>query len=137
MKSKKIFLVALTVMCAMAITSAFIACGKDDSNDVKTFSYHIGFGSITYSSTTTGSSTSSDGGLSTWMHSILNAYETALGVSSDSFSKTGKQAECDKQVFDACKRAEEKVNDIRGGSATIIITNVTAGNTVYTYNVQP
>jgi len=135
MKTKKIFLLALTVMCAMAITSAFIACGKDDSNDVKTFSYRVYTDSYHYTSFST--DPHDDGGFTNWMHSIINAYETALGASSDSFTRTGKQAECDKQVFDACKRAEEKVKEIRGGSTTVYVTNDTAGNLVYSYQVQP
>ena len=140
MKTKKFFLVALTVLCAMTMTSVFTACGSDDDkDDVKTFSYAITFDFHSYASSTdlTDPNASKDDGFSTWMNSILNAYRSALGTSTDQFTKTGKQGECDKQVYEACKTAEETVKNIRGGSATVAVTNVTTGKQVYSYQVQP
>lgn len=142
MKTKKFFLVALTVLCAMTMTSVFTACGSDDDkDDVKTFSYAITFDFHSFASSTeydpTNPNASADGGFSDWMNSILNSYRSALGTSTDQFTKTGTQGECDKQVYEACKKAEETVKDIRGGSATVAVTNTTTGKQVYSYQVQP
>ena len=131
MKTKKFFLAAFVAMCAMAMTTVFTACGSDDDDSTKTFSYGIYIDNVTYS-WHDGEQTSTE-----WMAAITNAYKTALGVTSDPFTKTGKEAECDKQVYEACKKAESTVATIKGGSATVIVKNNTTGKTVYTYQVQP
>ena len=131
MKTKKFFLAAFVAMCAMAMTTVFTACGSDDDDSTKTFSYGIYFDNVSYSW--------HDGeqNMSEWIASITGAYEAALGVTTDQFTKTGKEAECDKQVYEACKKAESTVATIKGGSATVMVINNTTGKTVYTYRVQP
>ena len=134
MKTKKTLLVALTVMCAMAISSSFVACGSDDDDGVKTFSYTIDFGSYTYIGNLNLESLDAP---QVWYSSLINAYTSALGISTTVFKKTGNQAECDQQVYDACKRAEETVKTLRGGSTTVSVANTTVGKIVYSYQVQP
>jgi hypothetical protein len=131
MKTKKLFLATFAAMCALAMTTVFTACGSDDDDSAKTYSYGIFLENEIYS-WQDGKPTVSE-----WIASITGAYKTALGVTSDTFTKTGKEAECNKQVYDACKKAESTVATIKGGSATVMVINSTTGKTVYTYKVQP
>ena len=108
----------------------FSACG-DDEDEVKTFSYTLYLDPRTYSWSGDESS------LNQWMNSILNAYKAELGISSDTFSKTGTQSECDNKVIEDCKKAEATVKEIRGGVATVIVLNNTVNKTVYSYTLQP
>ena len=130
MKTKKFFLAAFVAMCAMAMTTVFTACGSDDDDSTKTFSYGIYFDNVSYAS-------QGEVNLTEWIAAVTGAYKTALGVTSDQFTKTGKEAECDKQVYEACKNAESTVATIKGVSGTVIVKNNTTGKTVYTYQVQP
>lgn len=137
MKTKRFFLAALTVMCVMAITSVFAGCSSDDDEE-KTYSYAIGYDNVSYASITDlNDPNAKDAGITAWLNSITNAYESALGVTSDRFTRTGKQDDCDKQVAADCKKAEETVKNIRGGSILVIVTNTTTGKRVYSYQVQP
>ena len=136
MKTKKTLLVALALMCAMAISSSCVACGSDDDDGVKTFSYNLYSDGLTYFVHNLDPEAYQNT-VMPWLNSIMTPYRTALGTSSDLFTRTGKQAECDQQVFDACKRAEETVKDIRGGSTTVYVVNNTVGKIVYSYQVQP
>ncbi len=131
MKTKIFFLAAFVAVCAIAMTTVFTACGSDDDDSTKTFSYSIYVDNETY--------VWEDGEptVSEWSAAITGAYETALGVTSVTFTKTGKEAECDKQVYDACKNAESTVVTIKGGSGTVTVKNNTTGKTVYAYRVQP
>ena len=131
MKTKKFFLAAFVAVCAIAMTTVFTACGSDDDDSTKTFSYSIYVDNETY--------VWEDGEptVSEWIAAITGAYETALGVTSGTFKKTGQEAECDKQVYDACNNAESTVATIKGGSGTVTVKNNTTGKTVYTYRVQP
>ena len=133
---KKLMTLAAVLCCAMTMT-VFTACGSDD-NDVRTYSYTITFDNYYYYSheSLDFDNPSSDIGFSTWMNSILGAYKNSLGISSDTFTLNGTQSECDAKVYEACKKAEETVKNIKGGSATVAVTNTTAGKKVYSYTVQ-
>lgn len=126
------------VLCCLVVLTVFNSCNKDE-DDVRTYSYTITYDIHYYSSheTLDFDNPSSDIGLSTWMNSILGAYKKSLGFSSDSFTLNGTQSECDAKVYEACKKAEETVKNIKGGSATVAVTNTTAGKKVYSYTVQP
>ena len=129
---KKILMTLAAALCCAMTTTVFTACSSDDDDDsTKTFSYTIYFEPGTYA----WQSGSAD--FSQWMNSILSAYKTALGVSGETFSKTGKEADCNKAVQDGCKNAESTVATIKGGSATVMVKNNTTGKTVYTYQVRP
>ena len=135
---KKYFMTLAAVLCCAMIVTAFTSCNKDE-NDVRTYSYTITFDNYFYSSheSLDFDNPPSDGGFSSWMNSILGAYKNSLGVSSDTFTLNGTQSECDAKVYEACKKAEETVKNIKGGSATVAVTNTTAGKKVYSYTVQP
>ena len=130
MKTKKFILAAVTMVCAFVVTNLFTACSSDEDS-IKAFSYTIYVDPITYAWQ------NDDPNFMAWVNSIQNAYQTALGVSGNSFSKTGKEAECDKAVQDGCKKAESTVANIKGGTAEVMVKNNTTGRTVYTYKVLP
>jgi len=64
-----------------------------------------------------------------WRNAVLDVYETALGVGSEEFTKQGTQEECDKEVLEACKRAEGSLRI--GGTGEIVVQNNTTRQTVY------
>ena len=133
MKTRDFTFAVLTMVCAFVVTNLFTACSSSSSDEdsIKAFSYTIYVEPVTY--------IWEDGNpdLMEWLNSIKSAYETALGVSSDSFSKTGKEAECNKAVQDDCKKAESTVANIKGGTANVMVKNNTSGKTVYSYKVLP
>lgn len=64
-----------------------------------------------------------------WRNNVLEIYESALGVGSEEFTKQGEQEQCDKEVLEACKRAEASLRF--GGTGEIVVENTTARKTVY------
>ena len=128
---KKILMTLAAVLCCAMTTTVFTACGSDDDDSTKTFSYGIYFDNVTYATQ------GGEPNMSEWIAAVTGAYKAALGVTSDKFTKTGKEAECDKQVYEACKKAESTVATIKGISATVLVINNTTDKTVYTYHVQP
>lgn len=137
MKMKKLMMAAVALICMTMTCVVLTACGDDDKDDSKAYSYAITveFKSLSYETPLDGSG--NDKMIETWTNSILDAYKSALGVASESFTLNGTQAECDKKVQDACKKAETTVATIKGGSGTVAVRNITANKTVYTYQVQP
>ena len=132
---KKLMMAAVALICMTMTSVALTACGGDDSNDSpRTHSYALTFEMSSYSYI--GDIDATETAI-TWANSILSAYESALGVSSETFTLNGTQSECDKKVQDACKKAEATVATIKGGSGTVTVRNITANKTVYTYQVQP
>jgi hypothetical protein len=69
-----------------------------------------------------------------WRNSVMNIYQTALGTDSEKFTKHGSQEECDREVLDACKRAEMSLSV--GGSGEVKVHNNTANKTVYRRIIQ-
>ena len=120
---KKVLLVIAVVLCC----AVFTGCNKDKD---KTYNYEIGFEvrDIWWSG--------DDAAVNEWAQSIEAAYETALGVNSKSFTKTGKEADCDQEVKDACKKAEPDVDNMNHlGDGVLAVKNLTTGKEVYTYSV--
>lgn len=134
--TKRFFLAALTVMCAMSLPLVFTSCSSDDDDDVKTFAYAIGIEvqQVTWTEELGGNS---EDYVSVWYKTVSGAYQTALGATGDYFSRTGKEAECDKKVSEDCKKAEETVKNLKGGSGIVTVRNTTTGKTVYSYQIQP
>ena len=69
-----------------------------------------------------------------WRNTVMKIYQTELGTDSDKFSKNGSQEECDREVLDACKRAETSLKF--GGAGEITVYNVTVNKTVYRRIIQ-
>lgn len=125
---------AVALICMTMTSVALTACGSDDDDNTKTYNYEI---FLELKSISWESPIEEDNDVpAEWKNSILNAYKSALGVSSNTFSLNGTQTECDKKVQDACKKAEATVATIKGGSGTVTVKNNTANKTVYTYQVQ-
>lgn len=135
---KKLLMAAIAFIC-MAMTGIVLtACGSDGDDDVKTYTYTILFEvqSFNYESLPEDDSWNGAEKMKAWVNSILSAYETALGVSSDTFMFTGTQTECDKKVQDACKKAEATVATFKSGTGRVTVKNQTTNKTVYNYFVQ-
>lgn len=124
---KKIIMTLAAVLCCGLATTVFTSCGSDD--EVRDYSYTIGFDNLYYYS-------EGDFNFSDWKNDVLTAYENALGVTSGTFTFHGTESECNDRVSECCKKAEDTVNSIKGGSATVVVTNNTTGKTVYTYYVK-
>ncbi len=124
---KKIMMMFAAVLCCVVTMTVFTACGSDDK--VRDYSYTIGFDNLFYHS-------EGDFNLSDWIKDVTTAYENALGVTSDTFTFHGTESECNDRVSECCKKAEDTVNRIKGGSATVVVTNNTTGKTVYKYYVK-
>ena len=120
--NKILMTIAVALCCVL-----FTGCNKDKD---QTYTYQIGF-------ELEGASWTGDMSVfNEWVNSIFSAYETSLGVTDATFTKTGKEADCDQAVKDACKKAEPTVDDIHHlGSGTISVTNQTTNKEVYTYYV--
>lgn len=121
---KKVLLVIAVALCCVVFTG----CNKDKD---KTYTYEIVFGvsDIWWHGDATPE-------VEAWIQSIEAAYEQALGVNSTSFTKTGKEADCDQQVKDACKKAEPNVDAIQHlGDGKLTVNNITTGKEVYSYKV--
>ena len=127
--TKYLMMFAAVLCCALTIT-VFTSCGSDDE-EVRDYTYSFGFSSIHYSYVSTSSNPSSD-----WSLEITSAYRQALGVTSDTFTFHGTESECNERVSECCKKAEETVDNIKGASSTVSVTNDTTGKTVYTYYVK-
>ena len=69
-----------------------------------------------------------------WRDAVMKIYQHELGTDSDKFSKNGTQEECDKEVLDACKRAQMSLNI--GGAGKVEVQNIKAKKTVYRYIIQ-
>lgn len=67
---------------------------------------------------------------------IENAFKSALGITGRRFIKKGSVEECDKQVYDACKKAFESLKDETWqGNYTFKVINVNTGNLICTANL--
>ncbi len=133
---KKLLMAAVALFCMTMTCVVLTACGSDDEDTAKTYNYTLNFEVKYFSWESTLEEDNSESALKEWKNSILNAYKSALGVSSETFSLNGTQSECDKKVQTACKKAEATVATIKGGTGIVTVKNNTANNTVYTYNVQ-
>ena len=124
---KKFMMTLAAVLCCALTTVVFTSCGSDD--DVRDYTYSIRFSGFYYNA-------EGDFNFSDWTHEVAAAYENALGVTSGTFTFHGTESECNERVSECCKKAEETVDNIKGASATVSVTNDTTGKTVYTYYIK-
>ena len=125
----------LTLVAALAVAAGFLftSC-KKDTNTVKEFSYsiYLDLKTVTWTSEIGGDSSQ---GFNEWKNQILNPIREVFGAQNDTFTLKGTQAECDAQATTACKILEPALALIKGGDATVSITNNTTGKTVWSFKL--
>ncbi len=113
---RKICMTLAAVLCCVMAVTLFTACEKDKNK----FSYAI---IAEPAGTLIGENAVN------WRNSVLKVYQIELGTDSEKFTKHGSQEECDKEVLDACKRAEMSLRV--SGPGEVKVHNTTANKTVY------
>ena len=127
---KKILMTLAAVLCCAMTTTVFTACNNDDENEPREYTYNISLDFNYYTWTDDGMN------YNEWYKAVMGAYLTEIGVTKETFTLQGTQAECDQKVLEACQKAEEKVAAIGGGTGTVTVKNVTTSKTIYTYNID-
>lgn len=126
----------LTLVAALAVAAGFLftSC-KKDTNTVKEFSYAINVDvqDVSWSSDPDGDTNK---GFQEWLNNVLSPIRTAFGTNGDVFTLKGTEAECDAKVQTACKLLEPALALIKGGDATVTVTNKTSGKTVWSYRLK-
>ena len=113
----------LTMMVAMTILAfTFTAC-SDDDNIENEVTYTYGFAEMS----------ASHPDFLEEMGKIENAFQSALGITGKLFTKKGTIEECDKQVYEACRKAFDSLkSEAWQGDYTFQVTNVGTGKVVCT-----
>ena len=118
---KKVMMTLAAVLCCVMLTTVFSSCKKDrDEFNYKIF-VHPG-GNLT-----------GDAAM-TWTHEVMSTYQAVLNIDSDEFKMKGSEEECDKQVFETCKKAEASLKV--GGAGEVQVHNSTTNRTVYRRVIQ-
>lgn len=126
MKKRIKFLPALMAMLALVLTMSLTSCGSDDEPSEVIYSY--GFSAMS----------SSTPDFLQEMNKIESAYKTALGVSASPFTKTGSISSCDREIKEACDRANSSLSgQTWNGTYTFYVLNVNTDETVYEMTYQP
>lgn len=104
----------LTMMAVAILTFTFTAC-SDDDDPVTEVTYTYGFSSMS----------ASHPDFLEEMGKIENAFQSALGITGKLFTKKGTIEECDKQVYEACRKAFDSLkSEAWQGDYTFQVTNV-------------
>ena len=112
----------LTMMAVAILTFTFTAC-SDDDDPVTEVTYTYGFSSMS----------ASHPDFLEEMGKIENAFQSALGITGKLFTKKGTIEECDKQVYEACRKAFDSLkSEAWQGDYTFQVTNVGTGKVVCT-----
>ena len=113
-------LLSMMVVAIFALT--FTSC-SDDDEPVTEVTYTYGFSSMS----------ASHPDFLSEMNKIEKGFQTALGITGKPFTKKGSVEECDKQVYDACKKAFDSLKDETWqGDYTFQVTNVSTGKVICT-----
>ncbi len=120
---KKILVTLAVVFCCVMVATLFSSCSK------KTYTYELKF-------VVDGSIGPETGDVDEKADFIIKTYEEALGVTADKFDLTGKEADCDKKVKEACQKAESTVDNVHGIAGTVLVKNLTSGNDTPVYSHQ-
>ena len=118
---KKMMRTLAAVLCCVMLTTVFTSCKKDRDE----FNYKI--------FVRPGGNLSGDAAVN-WTQEVISTYQAALNIDSDEFTMKGSEEECDKQVFDTCKKAEASLRV--GGAGEIQVHNSTTNRTVYRREIQ-
>lgn len=112
----------LTMMAVAILTFTFTAC-SDDDDPVTEVTYTYGFSSMS----------ASHPDFLEEMGKIENTFQSALGITGKLFTKKGTIEECDKQVYEACRKAFDSLkSEAWQGDYTFQVTNVGTGKVVCT-----
>ena len=121
-KSIKTISKLVTMLAVVIFSITFTAC-SDDDEPVTEVTYTYGFSSMS----------ASHPDFLSEMNKIENAFKTALGITGKPFTKKGTVEECDKDVYEACKKAFNSLKDEAWqGSYEFKVTNVNSGKVVCT-----
>ncbi len=114
--TKKMMMTLAAVLCCVMITTVFTSCKKDNDK----YDYKI--------TVTAGGMLTGDAAVN-WSYQVMSVYQTALNIDSDEFTMDGEEEECNKYVFDTCKKAERNLP--AGGAGKIMVYNKTTNKPVY------
>ena len=114
---------ALLTLMAVAIFAFALTSCSDDDDPVTEVTYTYGFPSMS----------ASHPDFLSEMNKIEKGFQTALGITGKPFTKKGTVEECDKQVYDACKKAFDSLKDEAWqGNYEFQVTNVATGKVICT-----
>lgn len=111
-------------MMAIAMVTLFSlsSCSTDDY-EITEVTYSMGFNSFSSSSSS----------FLTEMEAVESAFQTALGITSSTFTLDGTVTLCDIEVKAACAVAKTAISALSiDSSFEYVVTNVTTGDVVYT-----
>lgn len=121
-KSIKTISTLVTMLAVVIFSITFTAC-SDDDEPVTEVTYTYGFSSMS----------ASHPDFLSEMNKIENAFKTALGITGKPFTKKGTVEECDKDVYEACKKAFNSLKDETWqGNYEFKVTNVNTDKVVCT-----
>ena len=93
----------LTMMAVTILTFTFSGC-SDDDDPVTEVTYTYGFSNMS----------ASHPDFLEEMNKIEKGFQTALGITGKPFTKKGSVEECDKQVYEACRKAFDSLKSEGG-----------------------
>ena len=112
----------LTMMAVTILTFTFSGC-SDDDDPVTEVTYTYGFSNMS----------ASHPDFLEEMSKIEKGFQAALGITGKPFTKKGTIEECDKQVYEACRKAFDSLKgEAWQGDYTFQVTNVGTGKVVCT-----
>lgn len=120
-KSIKTISTLVTMLAVVIFSITFTACSDDEPVTEVTYTY--GFSSMS----------ASHPDFLSEMNKIENAFKTALGITGKPFTKKGTVEECDKDVYEACKKAFNSLKDETWqGNYEFKVSNVATGKVICT-----
>ena len=120
---KKIILSAVALLICVLATGVFTSCESKKEKEM----------AITYLLYSDGAQYAGEN-LTEWLYSITDVYRAELGIPENGTSVTlnGTVSACDKQILEACQRAEEIVKStVHMGRLTVTVENTYNGRNVY------
>ncbi len=117
---KKVLMTLAAVLCCVMAATVFTACEKNEN----IYSIAVESGGLMTGETAV-----------YWRKTVLSIYQRELGVDGQDFIKHGTAEECDKEVLDACKRAESSLIGING-QGVVTVNNRTTRKIVYRREIQ-
>ena len=107
----------LTMMAVVILAFTFTGC-SDEDDPVTEVTYTYGFSSMS----------ASHPDFLEEMSRIEKVFQTALGITGNPFTKKGSVEECDRQVYEACKKAFDSLKgEAWQGDYTFQVMNVSTG----------
>ena len=120
---KKIIFSAVALIVCVLATSVFTSCESKKEKEMA-IPYQLGFGDYQYAGDD----------FVGWLNSISDVYKAELGIPENGTSVTlnGTISACDKQIIEACQRAEATVRStVNMGRISVSVTNEVNGRVIY------